>query len=187
MPGLGLMGLGLTVPRSTVKVILSDSFNRANGAIGSADTGQVYTQNVGTWTINANQANSDATANAVVSAQCNISDGSVQVDCVLSAEQRFVAFRLQDGINFMIAGLQSNSSILRIFSCVAGTFSEIGVGVDITVMTPTIKAVFSGSSIQVFANGTLWRQETSAQFQTQTRCGLYGMAAAFDNLLVTVP
>ena len=168
-------------------VILRDGFNRPNGALGSAETGQLYTVHVGGWSISGGIAVSDATGNNIVSAECNAADGFGQLD-VLSG-QRFLAFRVIDGANFLLAGFQGGSSILVLFQCVAGAFSEInaGSGVDVGALTGTVAVRAVGSTIYSYFNGVLRRTDTTAQFQTATRWGMFGQSSTFDNLLVTRP
>lgn len=188
----------LSLPPDTgAKVIVSDAFNRADNAssLGTADTGQAWTNAQGTWGINTNAAYV-ATPNAslnVASVDAGVADCSIQVTLaanVISGGPS-LAFRVSDSGNFLGVSY-SAANVLHLFKFVLGSFSEITTGPGTRQDGQVIKVTVSGNSISVYENGVLVISASDSFNATVTKHGMgasgaESSATRWDNFLVTVP
>src|SRR5580765_976235 len=155
-------------------LLSADSFNRANGAIGSTDGAgsldpiawQVLS---GTVTITTNRAAASSTAQAVV----QLSTADVDINVTLNAASGCaLIFRVVDSSNFWAWYTAGTSSFL--FRNVANSFTQIGA--TQTGATPggdVMRIVANGTAISVYRNGVLKLSTTDSQFLTATKHGIY--------------
>lgn len=176
--------------------IVSDQFNRSNSttAIGTADTGQTWTNTAGTWGINGNAAYvaTPSGANDLATVDSGKSDGSVQA--VITAGTmtgQGLIIRLTDANNYIYI-FASDTSTLIIGTDVAGSFNTIATGARAWVSGDVLKVRFSGQLITASVNGNVIASVSSAVNTTATKHGLLSTASAvatsrWDNVKVTVP
>jgi hypothetical protein len=174
-----------------------DSFTRANNAssLGSANTGQTWTQLLGTWGISSNQAYISASAGQIKEAaviQSGKSDVTVQVKIAASGGNPGILLRAADVDN----GLATNPTAL--FRLQAGgytsilTFStaiSVGDTLRLTAVGSNITAYRQAGSTGSFSSiGSI----TEAFGQTNTKHGLRSdtntaNATRFDDFRIFTP
>ena len=140
-------------------VYVWDNFDRANGAIGSAVVGGVWGQNIGSWTIQANQARatSIATGNVTISVP-NVVNGRIDVDLTFGATaQAGVDFDDDGSNNMMVLYRKSGAtSQVRLYTWI-GTGAlppPVATANVTTATTAALAVVANGSTVQVLWNGT---------------------------------
>ena len=164
---------------------ITDSFNRANGAIGSTDTGQVWTSFSGTWEVDTNQAkisSAGGTQNHVV-VESTVSDCTITATMAVG-DDGGLCFRASDDNNlFVTSGLGG-----QLYRRTAGGFTSIGTFASFSA-SDVMRIVLSGTSISVFKNGVLGVAVTDSQGTTNTKHGLriYAFPHRIDNFSITVP
>lgn len=166
-----------------------DSFIRADNAsvIGTADSGQAWTSNSGTWGIASNQLyHSAANGGALATLDSTIADGIVEADLIVTAAggEIGLVFRLSDTSNYFFTS-QSGSGTLQ--KVVTGSATTLG-NIPNLVAGDHVRIICSGSSIAVDVNGQIRLQVTDTFNQTATKHGFYSnfdTAARWKNFRVT--
>lgn len=174
-------------------VIVSDSFDRANGAIGTADTAQVWTEAVGTFTVASNQATT-ATGDGLAVVE-GAADGTLEVSGLAGTSPgtpvSSLVFRYSDTNNFWYVYDYHGSGSIALRKKQGGSDTEFAsAGRTGSGGWHDYKAVLSGTSIQIYLDGTLKISTTSSFNQTATKVGLRSSAGAsagstWDDLSMT--
>lgn len=180
--------------------VVTDSFNRADGVLGTADTGQVWSNLFGpNWTIVSNKAN-PANTDAATMLDTALTDFEVEtkIDTTLTAGSSGInvgfAPKIVDSSNYLYAvlydgaqvilGGNASPSIGQVFS--AGGLWTPGDTVifQLRFVGPTYTAYINGKQV---ATKTLSGAELT-KFGSMTRLGLYsgGPNAFANNTNVTV-
>jgi hypothetical protein len=187
----------------------TDSFDRADGGIGTADTGGAWTNRVGTWTIVSNKAKIgtpvDDTRNMVTLAVAQ-ADVHVSVDLTLSATNNRASaglvVRYADDNNLIRLELFKSSSVandIYLVQRLAGSNttlgSLIGTGALTNGNTYNIKLIISGTNISYVQDGV--QRIAPAAFNSGLTTQNYGLislkgssdfdngGSAWDNFLIT--
>lgn len=171
------------------ETVLKDTFNRADASmLGTADTGQSWSNDDGTFRIVNNKAQGSATGstNNRNKIDATISDYLLLVDLEW---QTYVGihFRYQDSLNHLL--LRLNNTGFALVSVVNGTATTIGNHAFTPAAGQLYKlAVFAdGDKIEVRMNGAKVIDATSNLYLTQTRVGFRtanDSTSTFDNLEV---
>lgn len=161
----------------------SDSFNRADGAIGTADTGEVWSVLSGTWTIASNQAKEGTTTSTqhLAVLDCGVSDGAVQVtipSVAAGSANAGLSFRASDVSNHW--RLISDSSGTYIEKKVAGTFTTMASYAPVATDGDVLRVVMLGSLVGAYRNGTPLGCVTDSFNSTATKHGLDHGASTSD-------
>lgn len=179
--------------------IVSDSFDRANNAsLGSADTGQVWTNYVGACGIDNNQAWAPTlvSGTAIALLDAGVADGTFSIAVssrpLTGNRDDALLFRAAGGSDFLMARHNAAVNLVTLHKCVAGSFTQLA---DAALTEPdpyTVTVVASGANITVSIDGVQYINHTlSAGDQTAFGANtLVGMRvrninARLDNLLVT--
>lgn len=175
--------------------VVSDSFNRANGAIGTADTGQTWTDEGGSWTIasdvvGATVAQTNIGTQSVV-IDAGVSDCTVTVKFSTYSTAMFLPFRLTDANN-LLAFYLSGTNTARILKFASATQTTLFTTTTNTnIASGDIYSVtLSGSSVALRQNGSqLGTTQTITFNQTATKHGMgtNTTVGKFDNFTVTAP
>lgn len=175
-------GGGPAVASASPAVYLSDTFTRANGAIGTAETGGAWTDASGTWIVTSNQA----AVSSVVGIRV-VSLDDLQADGTWSANMTTVgnmgiAYRRTDDLNFIY--LASATAVLKLFRVTAGVKNTIGSGSGL-IAGDKIEVRVSGNTHDVYLNGVLDFSATESQGAALTSGGMASQATAarVDNLV----
>jgi hypothetical protein len=161
--------------------LISDSFNRANGAVGTADVG-------GAW--------STGGAPAIVSNQLSMASGDTiyintstsDVDMSVTwVSKGFISYgqilpRYVDGNNFVCV---RDGDIGKM---VAGAYSTVSTHSGTIAAGSVVRVVAVGSTIKVYDDGVLINTSTVSNFTTATRQGLRhdtGYGATWDTFSVS--
>lgn len=167
-------------------LLSSDSFNRANGPLGSTDGSgtkdpAAWTTAVGTFAIASNVATVSALAHPVwsgiflmASASVDLGTGNVDLSITLpnASGHTGLLFRFQDASNFWMfyANAPSNYTVQEVK---AGLL----LGGTSAALTPNnndvLRLLANGSSITAFVNGVQQISVTNSDFQAATKHGLY--------------
>ncbi len=173
-----LSGSGtVTAPGGGVLPI-TDSYNRVDGAIGSTDTGQVYTLS-GTWSVQSNVAKGPGANRGHAIVDAGTADCTIQVTFSTFASGMGLIFRRLTGSSYLYAHVITTTG-LQLFKYNSGA-TQIGASVAHTgAAGDVMKVVLSGANIQVYMNGVLQISETDSFNQTVTWHGLYQSSAALS-------
>jgi hypothetical protein len=179
---------------------VEDYFTRADSTttLGTADTGQTWTAHTGTWGISSNQAYlATRSGDSVATVDCGKSDIDFTCNVTLGADgtQPGIVFRATDDQNYLLAFLNNSTGAtddIELYQRVAGAYTKLGTDYrfpgDIANTTITLRVVTSGTSIEIYADGTLRHSHTTSQFQTATRVGLRlndaGSGCRWDSFVV---
>lgn len=170
----------------------SDTFSRADGAIGTAETGQPWIILDGTWVIQSNrlifQGSGTSDKRAVVIE-------TMRADCTVSVVARTVGFygarlvaRATDIDNYLYADWSGGT--LMLVRRAAFVDTTIGTTSYTVAANDTVSIILSGSSITVQVNGVTKIGPVVDTFNasaTKHGLGAYdSFAGAFDNFLVVV-
>jgi hypothetical protein len=175
--------------------LVSDTFNRANsaGSLGTADSGQAWTADRGTWGINGNQA------------YCSADDSGINVATLPASADGTFAFTLADpaggsggaawGVVRAAVGATefiylecSTIAPYQLYTYDEGVVVALGSGSPgAAVAGDAVEIVLLGTAIKVYVNEVLVIDTTSAFQLTGARVGIgtdYGLdgSARFDDL-----
>lgn len=179
-----------------VRVLVSDSFNRADSALtlGNADTGQAWSVLSGTWGVNSNTAYKVATddVDQAVVVETGRSDVSVTTTIATMPDVNGagLVLRATDNSNYLLAICILTVSEIRLYSQVAGSFTLLATGSWTSPANgDVLKAVLNGTSINILLNGVSKITYSTSVQQTATKHGLYlrRLTPRLDNFLVTAP
>jgi hypothetical protein len=183
-------GVPTVVVSGTVTTIVSDSFNRADSttALGTADTGQIWSALSGVWGISSNQAywiTGNPSLHVVESGQ---SDVQISLDSIVTGSSicGAIGFRATDASNYWF--FRNNAGTNNLYKVVGGTATLVSsLAYALSAGTYTFKVVANGSTIECYINGILQFTATDTHNQTATKHGVRNHAtttARFDNFLV---
>lgn len=182
-----------------IQSLASDSFNRADGAIGSTDgaghaeansgSGLAWTNQVGTYTIATNKAASSTLSGG--SAIATVDSGTIhvyiRVKATRSAGNVGVVLRYVDANNYIRAYHDGTNAVLE--KVVAGTPTSVisaaatySAGAYITVICDGAVFELQYNEVRIGTGGTI----ADAGLQTSTLMGLYSTNAAntFDDFVL---
>jgi len=198
--GVTVQAASGAISATEFQTTVSDTFTRADSAtsLGSADTGQAWTAQSGTWGISSNRPYiAVRSGGADVATLVGLNSGIISVDiattAVADATNRGLVFRLADSSNFLevaLVDVAGTDRVVRIGKRVAGVFTQLAVSsaAQWTVgATITLRAEVTGNRITGFINGVsavgyyLTTAENAAF--TGTNCGFYVGTAANDDAL----
>lgn len=186
--------------------LVSDDFNRANGALGTAPTGQAWTAG-SEWSVASNQAyfHSIVAGGSYGLATVNAGQADVTViaDLILTAAggDSGLAIRYADDNNFVfvdVSGSDGSGWQSKVFERIGGSFTGMTSLVSLTGASSAapvkIKAVASGSTITVsYDTGSGYQLigtfTNTAGLRTNTKHGLVSESGQtttlFDNFTVS--
>ena len=96
---------------------ITDTFNRSDGSIGSADTGQVWSATRGTWTISTNKATSSDAGSTYPLASINLGLQDVAVSADITNGGPGVAFWVTDNNNWWASSVSYSTSSCNCQTC----------------------------------------------------------------------
>lgn len=176
-----------------------DSFNRANGSLGTSDSGQTWSVLTGTVAITSNQATptsgSPSATAALPYGDHNNGDFSLKIKVTSgSANPAGLLFRVLDNSNRLGCFLGISTSTASIFKTDGGTTTELA-NTSFTVVngtTYTVRAILTGPVIDMYVDGVFKVTFTltggdETQYTTAngyTNVGFRGdTASVFDDLI----
>lgn len=166
-------------------IVLVDLFNRADNAtsLGTASTGQTWTNTISTIGVSGNRAKVSAAGNARAIINTGQANFEAHIDFVTLGTTAWFMFRYTDATNLWRVGLTGGRVTLeKIISgsrSVVGTYTLMYAGDRIGV-----KCV--GDAITIYQNGKQIAAITSADSMGGTSVGLNvdNVDSSFDNLIV---
>lgn len=90
--------------------LITDNFNRANGSLGTTNTGQSWSATRGTWSISSNQATSSDSASTYPMATVDINAQNVIVSADITNGGPGVAFWVTDANSWWASSVDYNST-----------------------------------------------------------------------------
>lgn len=181
-------------PNGAAATIASDSFTRADSAValGTSDSGHLWTAHTGTWGISGNKGYlvTDSGSNNLATLDSTKADCTVAVTLSGTFNGGALTFRFVDTSNFFIAYADGNN--VTVYQNVATSFTLIGTTAYIWSAGDVLSVTLSGQNIDAKVNGVSKVTGTSAAHTSATRHGLFTSpspdpSARWDNFLVTVP
>jgi predicted phosphodiesterase len=187
------LGAGVDRAIGYSSLLVSDTFNRADGSVGLAETGQQWVAQSGTYAIKSNKlvkTVSGATFDQIVidSGNPNV---AVDVDFVWkTGNTGGLTLRNSDVSNFIQTIITASGLELR--KAVAGVYTSLGNYAFTPVNNTTyhFKAILNGDSIKILLDGVERINVTETFNNTQTKHGLrvpntvFGAEATFDNFVI---
>lgn len=161
-------------------VLAQDSFDRANGPLGTADFGGAWTeQSSSQWAI----ASNEAVVNNVISGLGLATIGAADDDVLLSADWRSVApnrgdtglvARWLDNNNYYsgVANNHSSPYSMSIYKTVAGVRTQITIGLPIVEVAYRLGFLVRGSELILYKDGIPVLSATDTDLPA---AGLFGM------------
>jgi len=182
--------------RRANRVIVSDSFNRANSALslGVADTGQAWQAIAGTLGVNGNAAyNASGTNDAIAVVDAGVANCDMQVTLAALGGDLGLYARVTDAGNWirLVRGAGSPTAPLILQKRVAGVTTSVRVVSGVPVAAGDIlRLSLRGTVATMYINGApIDTPQTVAEFTSVTRhgigCGAQSAAARWDNFRVT--
>lgn len=194
---------------NAVGFTIADTFTRANSAsvVGASSTGNITpTQRHGTWGISGNELYISTASSASTNVNTVVWDNgsanaTVQADFKTPASGAFAQYlilRSTDVNNFIYVEINSTGA-LALGKRIGGTYTTLPGGLSgqgyTNSQTYTVKAVMSGTSIEVFVGGvSKITYNTSTGLENVTAHGVGYFAGSvspalgtFDNLSITTP
>jgi len=145
-------------------LLSADSFNRANGAVGSTDgAGSLdplaWTANAGTWAISSNQLNASVlgAGPSVAVITCNLATANVDLSLTHGPNDVNgwgIVCRFSDMSNYVYL-LGSSTTMLQLTKVVAGSSSAISGSFNVVNVGDVLRLVAVGNSFFVYHNGVL--------------------------------
>lgn len=175
-------------------IIVSDSFNRADGSLGTADTGQAWAVSSGTWGIVSNTAEDITSVNGFAVLETGTTESITTVTLLNPSQSRSggVICRWVSSNYFFsltVDVFPGNIYQLRLKRIYAGSQSTV---FDKNISNPTNKSVgigTCGSLFDVYLDGALqgtYNDATSPQnYGTMSGMRGYANGARFEDFLVT--
>jgi lysophospholipase L1-like esterase len=173
-------------------IYASDSFNRANGAVGVADVGgQTWTRYrtggatpTTTWTVTNNQlvATVSPATDELLVVDTGQADGVVsgQLVTTAAAKDLGLVFRCVDGTKFWMVWVSASNYKLMLYN---GSYTTVATASPAgQAPTDVVAVTLAGSSITVTRNGSTVMTATDSTFSTATQHGFRSFGnGAFDN------
>lgn len=174
--------------------LASDSFNRANGALGTADSGQVWQTNTANFIVSSNKGSVNALDDTQF-AYIDVGQSNVSVSLDFSQTSTLgncpkLFFRGIDYKNaYVIYWVSSGWQLYKLVNGVPTSLSSSTiVGGPTSTNTVTAKAICNGNSLSWYLNGTLVATITDNTYTgTKYGWGSQRVNGLADNFLVTTP
>lgn len=154
----------------------TDTFDRANGTIGTPSDGGSAWVDLGTqvWRVYSNTAG-ESTAGGTAGAYLEASDANAEVQATITTVggSPGLSARVADASNMLLVNIPSGA--WRLYKRVAGTFTQLGSTSITTTATNDVVflGVTSGSAITVKQNGTSKITATDSAGSSNTKHGFY--------------
>lgn len=166
---------------SSNPMVVVDLFDRADGALGTCDTGQAWATAGGAATI-ANRKLSVAAASTFTgTVDSGKTATDVSADITWQGQVTSIIQRSDASTTNRVSLAISGATTLRLYSTIAGTTTVVGTDVTITSLvvgtTYTLRSRLTGTTLQAYLNGSLvgtWTIPTDLHTATSglTRVGL---------------
>lgn len=180
--------LSVAKQSSLKPVVVYDSANRADGAIGNADTGQAWTVLGGTWVVSSNTIKKSAAGSAqndvvVIDSGVYNAEASLKI----AAGDPYVAvgriwLRVSDIDNAIVfASSAVAPGYYKLFRKQSGSFTQLAQVEQKPLVNDVMKVRFVGNSIIAYINGVEVMNVTESFNNTATS---HGICLADDNLSV---
>lgn len=162
--------------------VVSDTFARANGNIGNAETGQTWSSNGASWLVDNGKAR-PSVGGTVAFIKSGLVDCDISVVGSLSG-QIAIVFRWTDFGNHYRFRLLNNTAALLVIE--NGNTSVTSVPFTTTAKDYLLRVVNVGNSILCYVDGVLLISKTDNKHLTQTNQGIFSDTTStfFDNYIV---
>ena len=170
-------------------VLWLDTFNRADGALGTPLVGSALTVDTGTYTIVSNRAVSGSAGNNRMLATLSTPDYAYEITNVAAVGQWWIIFRGVDTANYWRVGANAaGSSALVLQNIAAGAVASTYQDGILTNQGDRIRVVCRGRRFRIFVNGRCWyeSQDATGRHVTGVKIGAQcnNAGTSFDNMLV---
>lgn len=153
------------------QLFIYDSFDRANGPIGTADVGGPWTDPSGAWTVSSNQAKlSSASGFRVAVITATLEDEGDFTVTMVNVGTHGLCMRRDGGTNNFI-GTRVSGGFLRLIRVTSGAATTIGTGGAVNA-GDVISVNITGNTYTVYINGTQQFQATESQGDDRYQHGI---------------
>lgn len=160
---------------SSAGLALYDTFNRGNTTtnLGQLDSGQLWTQNTGTWGIISNAGYISASGvNSIASIPVAASfDAQITVQTI-SAGKAYFLFRMADTANYWRFGSSTATGAIVLSRVIAGVATPVVTLTNTMANSTTLRVVASADIIYLYVNGVLVGQTTDSFNDTNVNLGM---------------
>jgi hypothetical protein len=157
--------------------VVSDSFNRANdgSGLGTADSGQTWTNRVGVLGVNSNRCYpqtlvGDTALATIESGMTDVVAKITPVTYVTVGRFIGVVARYQDASNYYLA--QSDGVKTQLYKRLAGTYTQLGSDAAALSANNVLELRCQGSAISLWANGVQLVSVTDTSLTSGTQVGI---------------
>lgn len=165
---------GNSLPQKVV--IVSDAFNRADGPIGTADTGQIWENIENSMVITGNNVNGSAAAvNNTAVIESGKSDAEISSTVIgTSADWKRIVFRAIDANNYFYFQTRATGAgqPVQLFRKQAGASTSLFAVTGTVAAGSKMKVILLGSKIRCFIDATEYQTATDTFNQTATKHGI---------------
>lgn len=171
-----LVGINYVTNTTGSALLVSDAFNRANASvIGTADTGQIWSNLQGTFGISSNRLSlitgTGGSTYDVAAIESGSADVIVEATTYLQ-NYNGIAARITDANNFII--FREQGGTFSLLSNVNGTMTDIADSNVTYVYGAKMKMILSGSSVKCYVNDSLVIQSAIYTNTSATKHGVAG-------------
>jgi hypothetical protein len=161
--------------------IITDNFNRADNAstMGTATTGQAWTNNNGNWGITSNKAYS-LSVNSIATVDTGATDGQIQATLATAGGGACIVFRLADTSHFFQLEAQGAGDKYDLWVNNAG-YTNLGTGSVNCANGQIVTILYNGSSLDWYVDGILDGSATYAGGPAGTKVGFRHSGGATPN------
>lgn len=158
---------------ANAKRIITDTFNRANGSLGTSSSGYLWSVLRGTWLISSNQATSSDSGSTYPLATVDIGAQNVIVSADITDGGPGVAFWVTDANSWWASSANYRTSSYS-YSCCGGSTGPTNVGCGSTTTSGSCGSSYTQPSPTGCAGQTI----TTTTYNNRSGCGCYSNATS---------
>lgn len=159
---------------SSAGLAVYDTFNRGDTTtnLGQLDSGQLWTQNSGTWGIISNAGYISASGSSMATISVAASTTTQVTTQTLTTGSAYLVFRGVDTANYWRLGAASAGGAIVLEKVTAGVATTVLTLASTLTSGTTLQIIASGDNIYVYVNGVLLSQTTDSYLNSATKTGM---------------
>jgi len=164
---------------------ITDSFNRANGALGNADTGETWTQ-VGpaNFTIVSNHASISSTEGVAIADATFSHDVDITIELTANPSNSGIVLHYRDLNN--LTYVQVNAAVVGLYRRAAGTFATLASTGNLRASGESLRVVSIDGVVYCYADTQLViAHEDDFSLVTDTGVGIRGISSTINSFTAT--
>lgn len=193
LEGGGISPLGDVAPPIEIKAParlgtlgIVDSFDRADGPVGWSENGQFWSVPAGPTIKDGALDHNASTGPHLVMGR--VANPNMEIEAEISwsgSSGVYLVLRYQNATNYLMIGIETSGTMLRLYKVVAGVANKLGT--DMAILAPSglfhkVKVTAVGDNIRCYFEDALLQTVTDTSFNTQEWAGVrLGVAATAAN------